>query len=140
MPVTHIKAALEPGAELIVRFALLPQEQWQFQGAELLSGPGGRLLARYPSVNEAASLLGSELRPALARLKAVLDRLRLQFPGALTSEARLQRMSLSVLVRYYRVLDAAGTVVCEWHNPALGLGLPGQEAVVPERASQPGRK
>jgi len=112
------KPELEAGAELVVRYALLDGAQWHLQNAELISN-SGRTLASYPSSSEAARLLGSELRPALARLKAVLDRLRLQFPAALTAEARLLRMSLSYLVRHYAVQDDSGTIVCQWRNPAV---------------------
>lgn len=118
MPATTIKQELEAGAELIVRYALLDGTQWYFQNAELLS-VSGRTLASYPNANEAARLLGSELRPALARLKAVLDRLRLQFPAALTAEARLLRLSMSYLVRHYAVQDDAGMTLCQWRNPAM---------------------
>ncbi|MDB5973510.1 MAG: hypothetical protein JWR07_270 [Nevskia sp.] len=118
MPATTIKQELEAGAELIVRYALLDGAQWHFQNAELLSA-AGRTLASYPTSNEAARLLGSELRPALARLKAVLDRLRLQFPAALTAEAHLLRLSMSYLVRHYAVQDEAGMILCQWRNPAM---------------------
>lgn len=118
MPATTTRPEREAGAELIVRYALLDGAQWHFQNAELI-GDSGRTLASYPSSSEAARLLGSELRPALARLKAVLDRLRLQFPSALTAEARLLRMSLSYLVGHYTVQDEGGAVVCQWRNPAL---------------------
>ncbi|MDE0855668.1 MAG: hypothetical protein OSA97_14725 [Nevskia sp.] len=118
MPATTNTPERDAGAELTVRYALLDRTHWHFQNAEL-NVDGGRTLASYPSANEAARLLGSELRPALARLKAVLDRLRMQFPDALTAEARLQRMSLSYLVRHYVVLDETGTIVCQWSNPAL---------------------
>ena len=118
MPVTSINAEVEAGAELIVRYALLDGTQWHLQNAELVT-ESGRTLASYPSSSEAARLLGSALRPALARLKAVLDRLRLQFPAALTAEARLQRMSMSYLVRHYAVQDDAGGVICQWRNPAM---------------------
>ena len=120
MPATYDKPELEAGAELIVRYALLDGAHWHFQNAELIAA-SGRTLASYPSSGEAARLLGSELRPALARLKAVLDRLRLQFPAALTAEARLLRMSLSYLVRHYAVQDDGGTIICQWRNPAMPL-------------------
>ena len=129
MPATTIKPEKDAGAELIVRYAL-PHGEWQFQNAELNTADG-RTLASYPSTSEAARLLGSELRPALARLKAVLDRLRLQFPAALSAEARLRRMSLSYLVAHYAVRDAAGGVICQWHNPALAasaVAAPGKPA------------
>jgi hypothetical protein len=119
MPVSIVKSVLDPGAELIVRYALLDGERWHFQNAVLLSGTNGRSVASYPSANEAARLLGSELRPALSRLQAVLDRLRLQFPNALTAEARLHRMSLSYLVSHYSIHDENGAVVCQWNNPAI---------------------
>ena len=118
MPVTTVSPEVEASAELIVRYALLDGTQWHFQNAELITD-SGRTLASYPSSGEAARLLGSALRPALARLKAVLDRLRLQFPAALTAEARLQRMSLSYLVRHYAVQDDAGSIICQWRNPAM---------------------
>jgi len=118
MPVTTIDPEVEINAELIVRYALLDGTQWHFLNAELVAD-SGRTLASYPSSSEAARLLGSALRPALARLKAVLDRLRLQFPAALTAEARLQRMSLSYLVRHYAVQDDAGVMICQWRNPAM---------------------
>jgi len=135
MPATTFKPELEPGAELIVRYALLDGAQWHFQNAELVSR-AAHTLASYPSSGEAARLLGSELRPALARLKAVLDRLRLQFPEAVTAEAGLQRLSLSYLVRHYAVHDDAGTIVCQWRNPALLVGHPVQEPVIPDRTVQ----
>jgi len=117
MPITTIDPELA-GAELIVRYALLDGKQWHFSSAELIGG-SMRTLASYPSASEAARLLGSELRPALARLKTVFDRVRLQFPAALTAEARLQRLSMSYLVSHYAVQDDSGAVICQWRNPAM---------------------
>ena len=67
-------------------------------------------------------------RPALSRLKAVLDRVRQQFPASLTAEAQLQRMSMSYLVGHYAVHDESGAVVCQWHNPELRGLVPAQRA------------
>jgi hypothetical protein len=118
MPTPTIIAELESGAELIVRYALLDGRHWDFQNGELHAAQG-RVLASYPSSAEAARLLGGELRPALARLKAVLDRVRLKHPGALIAEARLQRLSLSFLVGDYIVQDESGQRLYQWRNPAL---------------------
>jgi hypothetical protein len=118
MPLSNMNSELDAGAELTVRYALLDGVHWHFQNAELVS-PQGRILASYPNTSEAARLLGNELRPALARLKAVLDRVRLIFPAALTAEAHLQRLSLSFLVRDYQAQDESGTTLCQWRNPAL---------------------
>lgn len=115
---TIINSELEGGAELTVRYALLDGVHWHFQNAELCSEQG-RILASYPSSAEAARLLGSELRPALARLKAVLDRVRLNHPTALIAEARLQRLSLSFLVGDYLAQDENGNTLCYWRNPVL---------------------
>jgi hypothetical protein len=117
MPIKSVIDEAE-GGELIVQFALLDGVNWHFQSATVRS-PQGRALASYPTQNEAARLLGSALRPALSRLKAVLDRVRQQFPAALTAEASLQRMSLSYLVGHYAVHDELGAVVCQWSNPEL---------------------
>jgi hypothetical protein len=118
MPPTLIVAELEAGAELMVRYALQGGPQWQFCAAELRSVQD-QTLASYPNAGEAARLLGSELRPALARLTAVLDRLRLQFVTAVSAEAALRRLGRSYVVRGYVVRDGAGAVVCQWHNQAL---------------------
>jgi len=118
MPTSTIIAELEAGAELTVRYAQIDGVHWHFQNGELTSAQG-RVLASYPSSAEASRLLGGELRPALARLKAVLDRVRLQHPTALTAEARLQRLSLSFLVCNYVVQDETGLGLCQWRNPAL---------------------
>jgi hypothetical protein len=118
MPTPIIIAELEAGAELTVRYALLDGLHWHFQNGELLTAQG-RVLASYPSSAEASRLLGGELRPALARLKAVLDRVRLQHPAALIAEARLQRLSLSFLVSDYTVHDENSLLLCQWRNPAL---------------------
>ena len=115
------------GGELVVQFALLDGVNWHFQNA-LIRSPQGRTLASYPSQNEAARHLGSALRPALSRLKAVLDRVRQQFPASLTAEAQLQRMSMSYLVGHYAVHDESGAVVCQWHNPELRGLVPAQRA------------
>lgn len=133
MPTSTIIAELEAGAELTVRYALLDGVHWHFQNGELLSAQG-RVLASYPSSAEASRLLGGELRPALARLKAVLDRVRLQHPAALTAEARLQRLSLSFLVSDYLVQDETGLGLCQWHNPALGpRGLTPRSGQLPDQ-------
>lgn len=118
MPRSSMNSELDAGAELTVRYALLDGVHWHFQNAELQSA-AGEVLASYPSSAEAARLLGSELRPALARLKAVLDRVRLNYPTALTAEARLRRLSLSFLVGDYLAQDENGNVLCRWRNPAL---------------------
>lgn len=118
MPATLITAELEAGAELLVRYALQAGAHWYFCNAELRSAQD-LTLASYPSSSEAARLLGSELRPALSRLTAVLDRLRLQFAAAATAEAALRRLGRSYVVRSYTVHDAGGGVVCQWHNQAL---------------------
>jgi len=118
MPLSKMTSELDAGAELMVRYALLDGVHWHFQNAELVSEQG-KVLASYPSTSEAARLLGTELRPALARLKAVLDRVRLIFPTALTAEARLQRLSLSFLVSDYQAQDESGVTLCQWRNPAL---------------------
>lgn len=113
-----IAAELEAGAELVVRYALQAGSHWHFCAAELRS-TRDQTLASYPNAGEAARLLGSELRPALARLTAVLDRLRLQFATAAAAEAALRRLGHSYVVRGYVVRDGAGAVVCQWHNQAL---------------------
>lgn len=123
MPTKKLISELDSGAELIVRYALLDGAQWHFQNAEMHCEQG-RTLASYPSSSEAARLLGSELRPTLARLKAVLDRLRLKFPRALIAEARLRRMSLSYVVRHYAVEDESGFTLYQWRNPALPAAEP----------------
>lgn len=124
MPTPTIIAELEAGAELIVRYALLDGVHWHFQNGELVSTEG-RVLASYPTPAEASRLLGGELRPALARLKAVLDRVRLTHPDSLTAEARLQRLSLSFLVGDYAVFDETGLRLSQWQNPALpSRGVP----------------
>jgi hypothetical protein len=136
MPEASVKPELKPGAELLVRYAMTAEGQWGFQSAEMLSDQAGRILASYPSANEAARLLGSALRPALARLLAVLDRLRLQFPGAFTAQARLQGMSLSYLVSHYQVQDAAGAIICQWHNPAMRAAPAPAESIAPRQAAR----
>ena len=113
-----IAAELEAGAELLVRYALQAGAHWYFCGAELRS-TGDLTLASYPNAGEAARLLGSELRPALSRLTAVLDRLRLQFTSAASAEAALRRLGRNYVVRSYVVRDAEGAVVCQWQNQAL---------------------
>jgi hypothetical protein len=118
MPKPNMNSELDGGAALTVRYALLDGVHWHFQNAELHSGEG-RILASYPSGAEAARLLGGELRPALARLTAVLDRVRLTFPTALTAEARLQRLSTSFLVSDYLAQDETGMILCQWRNPAM---------------------
>jgi hypothetical protein len=123
MPVKAVTSELDSGAELLVRYALLDGAQWHFQNADLISATG-QVLGFYSSHHEATRLLGSELRPTLARLKAVLDRLRLQFPRSLTAEASLQRMSLSYLVRHYAVQDETGRILYQWRNPALEPPVP----------------
>jgi hypothetical protein len=118
MPATLIAAELDAGAELLVRYALQAGAHWHFCAAELRSTQD-QTLASYPSAGEAARLLGSELRPALARLLAVLDRLRLQFSAAASAEATLRRLGRSYLVRSYAVHNSAGEVIYLWQNPAL---------------------
>jgi hypothetical protein len=59
------------------------------------------------------------VRPALARLKAVLDRVRLEHPRALLAEARLRRLGQSYLVGSYVVQDETGLALYLWRNPAL---------------------
>jgi hypothetical protein len=115
-----IAAELDAGAELLVRYALQAGVHWYFQNAELRSTQGSTL-ASYPSSSEAARLLGSELRPALARLTAVLDRLRLQFAAACAAEASLRRVGRSYVVRSYAVRDQNGAIVCQWQNAALQI-------------------
>jgi hypothetical protein len=118
MPATLIAAELDAGAELLVRYALQAGAHWYFCNAELRSTQN-QTLASYPSSSEAARLLGSELRPALARLTAVLDRLRLQFAAASSAEATLRRLGRSFVVRGYAVYDGDGAMVCQWQNQAL---------------------
>jgi hypothetical protein len=113
-----IAAELEAGAELLARYALQAGAHWYFCGAELRS-TRNLTLASYPNAGEAARLLGSELRPALSRLTAVLDRLRLQFTQAASAEATLRRLGRNYVVRGYVVRDAEGAIVCQWHNQAL---------------------
>src|SRR5438105_3721517 len=71
MPAARMISELDSGAELLVHYALLDGTQWQFQDAQLISARS-QLLNTYPSYAEATAVLGSELRPTLARLKAVL--------------------------------------------------------------------
>lgn len=128
MPAARMISELDSGAELLVHYALLDGTQWHFQDAQLISARS-QLLNTYPSYAEATAVLGSELRPTLARLKAVLDRLRLQYPRTMTAEASLQRMSTSYVVRHYAAFDEGGRTLYQWRNPALQPPTPvGQRA------------